>query len=303
MQSETSQTDVKLSFDHPAPLVESLPTVSQRPEAQALATSETPELNVSVYLNTPSGLGGKRVPCHHVKTLALAASELQHRFNKHGVERRSGDSSLSTNFFNREEVPGKKDIHTHVKELDPDMYLAKPGRFARQPLGWQGTASSMAPNESLTILEAPLIIFQSGWLVPFATELRKATLTTEPVLFAVIIENNGSPCFCSANLWQLVPKKFWCLLAADKNECKDAKERDAVVPDEIKRSTDVATDEKSAHAVWKKPEDKRGRIHLTRDLETVRARRLRRTQPRQASHGLKMQATHILDALEGDKIL
>ena len=47
MQSEASQKDVKLSFDPPAPLVESLPTVSQRPEAQALATSETPELNVS----------------------------------------------------------------------------------------------------------------------------------------------------------------------------------------------------------------------------------------------------------------
>ena len=132
MQSETSQTGVKLSFDPPVPLFESLPTVSQRPEAQALATSETPELNVSEYLNTPSGLGGKRVPCHHVKTLALAASELQHRYNKLGVERQSGDSSLNTTFFNRE-VPGKKDIHMHVKELDPDMYLAKPGRIARLP--------------------------------------------------------------------------------------------------------------------------------------------------------------------------
>ena len=88
----------------------------------------------------------KRVSCHHVKTLALAASELQHRYNKLGVERQSGDSSLSTTFFNREEVPGKKDIHMHVKELDPDMYLALPGRIARLPLGWQGTASSMAPN-------------------------------------------------------------------------------------------------------------------------------------------------------------
>ena len=129
------------------------------------------------------------------------------------------------------------------------MYLAKPGRFARQPLGWQGTASSMAPNESLTILEAPLIIFQSGWLVPFATELRKATLTTEPVLFAVIIENKRITMFLFCQSLAASAKKFWCLLAADKNECKDAKERDAVVPDEIKRSTDVATDEKSAHAV------------------------------------------------------
>ena len=44
------------------------------------------------------------------------------------------------------------------------------------------------------------------------------------------------------------------------NECKDAKDGDAA--DESKRCTDVDTDKKSTHAVWKKPENKPSRICL-----------------------------------------
>ena len=87
-------------------------------------------------------------PCRvdHVKILPWPLPSCDIAFTSSLSSAGEEDSLLSTNFFNREEVPGKKDIHMHVKELDPDMYLALPGRIARLPLGWQGTASSMAPN-------------------------------------------------------------------------------------------------------------------------------------------------------------
>ena len=52
----------KFDSDAPAPLVESLPTASRTPEAEALATCETPELSVNEcacvaqrYFNTQRG--------------------------------------------------------------------------------------------------------------------------------------------------------------------------------------------------------------------------------------------------------
>ena len=57
----------------------------------------------------------------------------------------------------------------------------------------------------------------------------------------------------------------YCLPGADKIKLKDARDRDAVVTGKSKRGTDVDTDKNSSLAVWK-PEDKPGRIHLTRRL-------------------------------------
>ena len=91
----------------------------------------------------------------------------------------------------------------------------------------------------------------------------KATLKTEPVPFEMTIDH-GSPCFFSVIIWQLVPNKSYCLREADKIESKDAEDRDAVVTKKSKRSTDVNLDKNSTQAVWKNPEDKPGRIYLTR---------------------------------------
>ena len=73
----------RFDSDPPAPLVQSLPTASQTSEAPV--TSETPELSVSECVSRgdtsipkaalPSCV--KLLSCHHVRTLALAVSELQ----------------------------------------------------------------------------------------------------------------------------------------------------------------------------------------------------------------------------------
>ena len=137
---------------------------------------------------------------------------------------------------------------------------------------------------------------QPGWLVLEATERTKATFTREPVLLEMPIDYNGSPCFFSANL--LVPKNSYCLAEADKTEFKDATDRDAIVTWKSKRSTEVETDKNSSQAVWKKPEDKPGRIYLNRRL----ARRVRRAQRRQGSHGGRREASRILAAHQGNSI-
>ena len=119
-------------------------------------------------------------------------------------------------------------------------------------------------HESLKILDKSFSIFQPGWLVPEATEPTKATLTTEPVPLEMTIDYNGSPCFFSANLLQLVRNESCCLPEADKTDSKDAKDRDAVLAKKSKRSTDVDTDKNSTQTAWKKPEDKPGRIYVCR---------------------------------------
>ena len=165
----------------------------------------------------------KQQSCHHVNTLALAVSELQHRCDKLSLERNSGGSPLSNIFFDVEEALGKKDLHMYVKELDPDMRLASLGRigFFRtrgcvlvgRVLG-QDIFTDGSAHESLKILEKPLRMFQPGWLVPDATEPTKATLSTEPVPLEMIIDHNGSPYFFSADFLAVFDESFvlppWC---------------------------------------------------------------------------------------------
>ena len=94
----------------------------------------------------------------------------------------------------------KKDLHMCAKELDPDMRLALRGRIGffrtrgcllvSRVLG-QDIFLDGSGHEGLKIVEKPLNIFQTGWLVPEAAEPTKATLTTEPVPFGMTIDYNG----------------------------------------------------------------------------------------------------------------
>ena len=59
----------RFDSDLPAPLVESLPTTSQAPEAEPLATFDAPALSMSECVSRSAA----------VKTLTLAVPELQHR--------------------------------------------------------------------------------------------------------------------------------------------------------------------------------------------------------------------------------
>ena len=123
----------------------------------------------------------------------------------------------------------------------------KDGVGSRHLLPWL-----RSEHESLKILEKPFNIFQPGCLVFEATEPSKATRQLKQPC-TMLLPTFGS--LCQGIKW--FPE-------ADKDESKDAKERDVVVNKKSKRSTDEVTDKISTQAVWKKPEDKPGRIYLTR---------------------------------------
>ena len=59
---------------------------------------------------------------------------------------------------------------------------------------------------------------------------------------------------------------MYCVPEVDKTESEDARDRDLVVAQKNKRSTDVDTNKNSTPAAWKKPEDTPDHIYWTRRL-------------------------------------
>ena len=157
-----------------APLVESLPTASQTPEtpgtpATGLSGSECMSQSASPGHTAALPSCVKQLSCHQVNTLTLAVFELQHRCNKLALWHISG--FLSNIFFYFEEAPEDIYLHIYVKELDPDMRLALPGRrgsfrtrgclLVGRVFG-QEIFIGKSEHESLKMWEKPLTICQPG---------------------------------------------------------------------------------------------------------------------------------------------